>query len=130
MHFEAELLGRFRRERSPLPSLYLGTSVSTGTALANDYGVESIFARPLEGLGGEGDALLAMSTSGTSPNVIAALETARRIGLVTVLLAGPGGADAAADHVLRFPGDSADVVQDGHQLIIHALIEAVEVAIS
>lgn len=125
VHVEAELLGRFRGERGSLPSLYLGGSPSTATAIGNDYGYDRVFSRPLEGLARAGDGLLAITTSGSSANVVAALDAARRRDLSTVLLTGPNAA-AEADVVLRFPGDSADVVQDGHQLVIHALMDAVE----
>lgn len=126
VHLEAELVGRFRDDRRPLPSVFLGLSASSVTAIGNDFGGEAVFARPLEALGREGDVLLAISTSGTSPNVVAALRVARERGLHTVLLAGESAPGDLADVVLRFPGRGADVVQDGHQLVIHALMDAVE----
>lgn len=128
LHLEAELLGRFDRTRRSLPSVYLGMGHSTSTAIANDFGVAEMFARPLEALGRSSDALLAFSTSGTSPNVLRALEVARQKGLPTVLLTGAGGPDAA-DVVLRFPADGPDRVQEGHQLIVHALMDGLESAL-
>lgn len=125
MHLEAELLGRYRSDREPLPSFYLGSSTSTSTAVTNDYGVEEAFARPLRALAKSGDLLIALSTSGTSPNVLAALETAREAGLATILITG-AAPDADADVVLRYPGESADAIQDGHQLLIHALMDELE----
>lgn len=128
-HMEAELLVRFRRDRGPLPCLYLGTSAPTATAIANDYSADSVFSRPLTGLGREGDLLVALSTSGSSPNVLSALEAARSSGISSVLLTGPRKT-AVADVVLCFGGESADEVQDGHQLVIHALMDAVEASVS
>lgn len=125
IHFEAELVGRYREERGPLPSIYLGLSPSSSTAIANDYAAEEIFARPLRTLGSKDDLLLAFSTSGTSGNVTAALETARGLGLKSVLVSGPGAPDSA-DVVLRFPGASADAIQDGHDLILHALMDMID----
>jgi D-sedoheptulose 7-phosphate isomerase len=127
-HFEAELVGRFREDRAPLPAIYLGLSASAVTAIANDFGLKDVFARPLTALCRPSDALLAISTSGTSPNVTAAIEAARRIAADTVLLTGPQAPDGAADVVVRFPGDGPDVVQEGHQLLIHVLVEAIETA--
>jgi D-sedoheptulose 7-phosphate isomerase len=126
IHVEAELLARYRGERRPLPSLYLGAAASTGTATANDYDYAEVFARPLAALGREGDLLLGLTTSGTSANVLRALDVARERGLRTIVLTGAGAPAVEADVVLRTGGDSADAVQDGHHLIVHALMDAVE----
>ena len=126
IHVEAELLARYRGERRPLPSLYLGASASTGTATANDYDYADVFARPLEALGREGDLLLGLTTSGTSRNVLRALDVARERGLRTVVLTGADAPAIDADVVLRTAGASADAVQDGHHLLVHALMDAVE----
>jgi D-sedoheptulose 7-phosphate isomerase len=125
MHIETELLARYQSDRRPLPSLFLGAAVSTITATANDYAFEDVFARPLEALGREGDLLIALTTSGTSPNVVRALETAERRGLRTILVTGEGAPERPGA-VLRWPGTGADQVQDGHQLLVHALMDAVE----
>ena len=125
MHLEAELLGRYRTDRDPLPALYLGASASTATAVGNDYGFDEAFARTLRALGREGDLVVALSTSGASPNVLAALAAARDLGIGTILLAGRDP-KAAADVVLKYPADGADAVQDGHQLLVHALMDQVE----
>jgi D-sedoheptulose 7-phosphate isomerase len=126
MHVEAELLARYRAERRPLPAVYLGASASTATATANDYDYADVFARPLRALGRPGDALLALSTSGRSPNVLRALDAAREREVRTVLLTGDGAPDVEADVVVRVAGETADAVQDGHHLVVHALMDAVE----
>lgn len=124
-HLEAELVGRYRLERRPLPSVCLGLGPATSTAIANDYGDDRIFARPLRALARPGDVLVAFSTSGTSANVIAALAEARAMGVSSVLVSGPAASDVA-DVAVRFPGDSADAIQDGHDLVLHALMDAID----
>lgn len=126
IHLEAELVGRYRAERGPLPCIYLGMSPSSSTAIANDYDAAEVFARPLHTLGAAGDLLLAFSTSGSSPNVLAALAVARERGIASVLVSGPNAPPDGADVVLRFPGSSTDAIQDGHDLILHALMDAVD----
>lgn len=126
-HLAAELVGRLQRPRAALPALALSANTSILTAVGNDEGFERIFARQIEALGRPGDVVVALSTSGRSPNVLAALEAARRLGLVTVLLTGGGApADLPADHVLRI--DAADVarIQEIHQLVGHMLCERAE----
>ncbi|MFL5885960.1 MAG: SIS domain-containing protein [Thermoleophilaceae bacterium] len=125
MHIETELLARYQSDRRPLPCLFLGAAASTITATANDYAFEDVFARPLEALGREGDLLIALTTSGTSPNVIRALEVAEARGLQAILVTGDRAPERSGV-VLRWPGDGADQVQDGHQLLVHALMDAVE----
>jgi phosphoheptose isomerase len=125
MHIETELLARYQSDRRPLPSLFLGAAASTITATANDYSFDDIFARPLEALGRDGDLLIALTTSGKSRNVVRALDVAEERGLGTLLVTG-GGAPDRPGLVLRWPGSGADQVQDGHQLLVHALMDAVE----
>jgi D-sedoheptulose 7-phosphate isomerase len=125
MHVETELLVRYQSDRRPLPALFLGAAASTITATANDYSFEDVFARPLEALGRDGDLLIALTTSGTSRNVVRALDVAEERGLGTILVTGEGAPDRDGI-VLRWPGSGADQVQDGHQLLIHALMDAVE----
>ena len=129
LHLEAELMVRYREDRAALPAVCLGASGPAATATANDYAAEELFARQLGALGGPDDVLLALSTSGRSPNVLRCLERARELGLATVLLTGPAP-EAPADVVLRVDGASADEIQDGHQLVIHALMDAVEARLS
>lgn len=129
IHVEAELVGRYRTDRAPLRSLYLGASASTSTAVTNDFGQDEAFARPLRALARPGDVLLALSTSGSSSNVVAALDAAREIGVRTVLLTGPSADAGVADVVVRCSGERADLIQDSHQLLIHVLMDVVEDAL-
>ena len=101
-HFIAELVGRFERERLPLAGIALNTDTSILTAVGNDYGFDQVFLRGVQAFGRPGDVFLAMSTSGTSPNVVAALAEARSRGLATILMTGSKGAGQAdlADHLL------------------------------
>jgi len=127
-HLAAELVGRFRRERRGLPSVSLTTDTSILTSVANDYGVESVFSRQVEAIGSPGDLLVALSTSGNSRNVIAALEAARSKGLTTVALTGKGGGKMAqlADHVLSVESTDTARIQEVHILAGHMLCDWVE----
>jgi D-sedoheptulose 7-phosphate isomerase len=130
-HLAAELTGRFRRERRGLPSIALTTDTSVLTAVGNDYGFERIFARQVEALCSRGDVLVGISTSGNSPNVCAALETARQIGAFTVAFTGAhGGALAGkADEALRVPSEETARIQEGHILCGHMLCDWVEMCV-
>jgi D-sedoheptulose 7-phosphate isomerase len=129
-HLAAELVGRFRLERRGLASIALTTDSSILTSVANDYGFEMVFARQVEAIGNAGDVLVGISTSGNSRNVIAALETGRAQGLVTVAFTGAGGGEIAAlaDHV--FAVDSRDTarIQEAHILAGHMLCDWIELA--
>lgn len=127
-HIAGELVGRFRRERPAFHAIALTTDTSVMTAVANDYGFETIFARQVEGLGRPGDVLLAYSTSGNSPNVLKAIETARRLGMRVVGFAGAtGGAMAAAcDVCIQAPGPDTPTVQECHAAAGHTLCRFVE----
>lgn len=129
-HLAAELVGRFRRERRGLASIALTTDASVLTSVANDYGFEAAFARQVDAIGNAGDVLVGISTSGNSRNVIAALETARAQGIVTVAFTGEGGGriGAVADHV--FAVDSRDTarIQEAHILAGHMLCDCIELA--
>jgi D-sedoheptulose 7-phosphate isomerase len=127
-HLAAELMGRFRRERCAFPSIALTTDTSILTAVGNDYGYERIFQRQVEALCTKGDVLVGISTSGSSKNVCAALQTARRIGAFTVGFTGQGGGEIAAiaDVVLRIPSKVTARVQEGHMLCGHMLCDWVE----
>jgi len=127
-HLAAELVGRFGRERHPLPAIALTTDTSILTAIGNDYGFERIFARQMRALGKSGDIAVAISTSGNSPNVIAATEVAGEMGLITVgLTGGDGGrlADKVRYH-LNVPHNSTARVQEVHIMIGHILCQLVE----
>ncbi len=127
-HLAAELAGRLRLERRALPAVALTVNASTLTAVANDYGYEAVFARQVEALGKPGDVLIGISTSGSSPNVVAALKTAKLSGLVTVGLLGlSGGAmEEFCDYSLRAPSDDTQRIQEIHIAVGHAICEIVE----
>jgi D-sedoheptulose 7-phosphate isomerase len=127
-HLAGEFLGRYLRDRRSLPAVALADGISTVTAIANDYGFAEIFSRQLEGIARAGDVLVAMSTSGNSENVLAAVDRAAELGLVTVGMTGAEGGSLAArcDHCLRVPSDQVPRIQEAHMLIGHALCEFVE----
>ena len=127
-HIAAELIGRFRRERPPLPCVALTTDTSVLTAWGNDYSFEDVFARQVEGLGAPGDVLWALSTSGRSRNILAAADAARQRGMKVVAMTGSAGGPLAerADVCFRAPAERTDLVQQLHQLAYHAVCEIVE----
>lgn len=127
-HIAAEFVGRFQRDRRALPAISLCDNQSAVTAIANDFGFEHVFARQLRGLAAGGDVAIAISTSGSSSNVLAAVETARELGVVTIgLTGGDGGPLAdAVDLCVRVPADSTARIQEGHILIAHVLCELTE----
>lgn len=133
-HFSSELLGRFEAERDGLPAIALTTDSSTMTAVGNDYGFEQVFARQVNALGRKGDALLAISTSGNSPNVIRAIEAAHAKGVTVVALTGRDGGRIGAmlqpsDLELRVPSDRTVRIQEVHLLIIHSLCDVIDHAL-
>ena len=127
-HFAAELVGRFALERRAWPALALTTDTSALTAIGNDHGFDRVFARQVEAHGRPGDVLVGISTSGGSPNVLAAVETARSRGLVTIGLTGrDGGAlGRAVDVHLNVPSPSTARTQEVHITLLHVLCELVE----
>lgn len=127
-HMAAELVGRFKKERRPIPALALTTNTSTLTALANDYGYDATFSRQIEALGRKGDVALGISTSGNSRNVIAALEKARSMGIATVGLTGGGGGKMRGACDILISGGSEDTprIQESHAMIEHIICELVE----
>ena len=127
-HAAAELVGRFERERPGLAAVALTTDLSVMTSVANDYGFERVFARQVEALGRAGDVAFGISTSGTSPNVVAALETARARGLQTVALTGRdgGAAGRVAGIHINVPSDSTARVQEVHRTMLHVICDIVE----
>jgi D-sedoheptulose 7-phosphate isomerase len=127
-HLTAELVGRYREERRPLSAVALHADSSTVTALVNDYGAEEMFARQVEAHGRRGDVLVVLSTSGRSPNVVAAAGAARRAGVQSLALTGPEPnplADAC-DGCIPVEGPSTAQVQEGHLVVVHLLCEAVD----
>lgn len=127
LHFAEEFTGRFRKERKPLPVIPL-LEASHLTCVANDYGWEEVFARGVEAYGKPGDVLVAISTSGNSPNVIRAVAKAKSLGMrVLCLLGKNGGAlKGQAHHELIVAGATSDRIQEIHMLVLHILIEGVE----
>jgi D-sedoheptulose 7-phosphate isomerase len=129
-HIAAEIVGRYKRDRPGYAAVALTTDTSALTAIANDYGFEQIFARQVEGLGLRGDVLLALSTSGRSPNILAALGTARERGLVTIGFTGSKGEvlRALCDHLLISPSDDTAVVQQIYLAVAHGICDEIEQA--
>jgi D-sedoheptulose 7-phosphate isomerase len=127
-HIAAEIIGRYKQDRSAWAAIALTTDTSALTAIANDYGFEQVFARQVEGLGRRGDVLLALSTSGRSPNILAALRSARERGLVTVGFTGSKGEAMGAfcDHLLVAPSDDTPVVQQIHLTVAHGICDEIE----
>ena len=115
-HLATELTVRYKTNRAAIAAIALTTDTSALTAAGNDLGFEQIFARQIEALGRPGDVAIAISTSGKSPNVIAALRQAKAMGLVTAALGGKGGGDMAglADHLLVVPSDTTARIQEMH----------------
>lgn len=128
-HLAAELVGRCVLDRQALPGLALADSASTITALGNDHGYDTIFERGVSAFGRPGDVLVAMSTSGTSPNIVRAVTRARDEGLVTIAMTGERGASfaASADHGLVVPSPSTQRTQEVHLLWGHAWCEQIDV---
>ena len=128
LHFAAELVGRFERDRRGLAAVALPSDPSVLTSVANDYGYERVFARQVEALGAAGDVAIAISTSGASKNVMAAIEAARHAGLTTVAFTGRDGGDVGrgVDIHVNVPHASAARVQEVHRTLIHAVCELVE----
>jgi len=127
-HIAAEIVGRYKHDRPAYAAIALTTDTSALTAVANDYGFEQVFARQIEGLGQRGDVLLALSTSGRSPNILAALRTARQRGLVTVGFTGSKGEalGSLCDHLLMAPSDDTPVVQQIHLAVAHGICDEIE----
>jgi D-sedoheptulose 7-phosphate isomerase len=127
-HIAAEITGRYKLDRPGYAAIALTTDTSALTAIANDYGYEQVFSRQVEGLGRRGDVLIALSTSGRSPNILAALRKARDQGIVTVGFTGPKGEAMASlcDHLLVAPSDDTPVIQQIHLAVAHGICETIE----
>jgi len=127
-HIAAEFLSRYLLDRQPLPAVALTTDTSVLTAVGNDYGFERVFERQVRGLGRRGDVFLAISTSGRSSNVLAALRAARETGLITVGFTGSGANEMRAhcDHILCAPSEQTAIVQQIYLMAAHAICGVVE----
>lgn len=133
-HFAAELLNRFEKERPPLAAVALTTDTSTLTSIANDYRYEDVFAKQVQALGRPGDVLLAISTSGNSPNVVEAIHRAHALGITVVALTGKRGGKIAAllrpaDIHLCVPAERTARIQEVHLLTIHCLCDGIDALI-
>jgi len=130
-HLAAEFMGRYLRDRRPLPSLSLTVDTSALTAIGNDYGYDHVFSRQLRGIGCAGDVLVGISTSGNSANVVHAFEVARELGIGRIALTGQGGGKLAAlaDLAIRVPSTRTNEVQEMHITIGHMLCGFVEDAV-
>jgi D-sedoheptulose 7-phosphate isomerase len=129
-HIAAEIIGRYKQDRPGYAAIALTTDTSALTAIANDYGFEQVFARQVAGLGQRGDVLLALTTSGRSPNILAALRAARQQGLVTIGFTGTKGKTLGefCDHLFVSPSDDTPVVQQIHLTAAHAICDEIEQA--
>jgi D-sedoheptulose 7-phosphate isomerase len=133
-HFASELVGRFERERLPLPAMSLVTDASILTSVGNDHGFTEIFAKQVQAFGQAGDVLLAISTSGNSSNVIAAIDSALERDMRVVALTGKGGGQVGqmltdADVHICVPHDRTARIQEVHLLIVHCLCDGIDVAL-
>ena len=133
-HFAAELLNRFEKERAPLAAIALTTDTSTLTSIANDYAYDQVFAKQVAALGRAGDVLLAISTSGNSPNVMTAMAVAHERGVRVVALTGKGGGRmrellAADDVHLCVPAERTARIQEVHLLTLHCLCDGIDALI-
>ena len=128
-HLATELTIRYKKNRAAIAAIALTTDSSALTAAGNDLGFDQIFARQIEALGKPGDVAIGISTSGTSPNVIAALKQAKAGGLITAALGGKNGGDLAqcADHLLVVPSDTTARIQEMHILLGQMLCGALEI---
>lgn len=130
-HLAAEFVGRFAFDRPALPACALTVNTSILTAVGNDYGYDQIFARQLEALGQAEDVFFAISTSGRSPNIVAALKKARANDIITVGLTGAAG-DAMSDqceYLMQIPSTDTPRIQEGHIALGHAIVGLVEAAL-
>jgi D-sedoheptulose 7-phosphate isomerase len=130
-HFSAELLNRFERERVPLAGLALTTDTSTLTSISNDYDYDEVFSKQVQGLGKQGDVLLAISTSGNSANVMRAMDVAHEKGVHIVALTGRDGGKMgpllkASDVEIRVPAKVTARIQEVHLLALHCLCDLID----
>ena len=129
-HIASELAGKFYRDRASLPAIALTTNTSSLTAIGNDYGYEEVFARQVKGLAREGDAVIGISTSGNSPNVLRGVEEAKRLGSITIAFIGQGGElKNLADYVLSIPSSDTPRIQEAHITAGHIICYLVEEAL-
>ena len=128
-HLAAEFVSRLQFDRAPLPAIALATNSSSMSAIGNDYGYDQVFARELRALAGENDVFIPITTSGSSPNIMAAVEVAKELGIHVTGFTGEGGGRLAqACNCLRVPSSRTERIQEGHILLGHVLCGLVETA--
>lgn len=127
-HIAAEFVGRYHRERAPLPAIALATDIAAITCIANDYGYDELFARQIRAHGQKGDIAIAISTSGNSPNVLKGVEAARAVGLTTIAWTGGSGGKLAGmvDYPFVVPSKVTARIQESHITLGHVLCELIE----
>jgi D-sedoheptulose 7-phosphate isomerase len=127
-HIAAEFVGRYHRERAPLPAIALATDIAAITCIANDYGYDELFARQVRAHGQKGDIAIGISTSGNSPNVLKGIEAARGVGLTTIAWTGGSGGKLAGmvDHPFVVPSKVTARIQESHITLGHVLCELIE----
>lgn len=128
LHLAEELVGRYRSDRAPCRAICLNADPTALTCIANDFGFDQVFARPCEALLASGDALVVFSTSGRSPNLVAALRAAKARGAATIGLLGRDGGECAGlcDVALVVAAEDSGHIQEAHQVAMHAICEALE----
>ena len=128
LHLAEELTGRYRGNRRSLAGLCLNADSTALTCIGNDFGFDVIFSRQIEGLAAKGDLLVCFSTSGNSPNILNALDAAKRLGVKTAVLLGKGGGKAKgrADFEIIVASNDSGRVQEAHTVVLHALLEIIE----
>ena len=129
IHIAAELVGRFTKDRKSLPAYSLASNQSNLTSISNDYGFENVFSRQIEGLGNEGDILIAMSTSGNSKNIINAIEAANDKEMITVGFTGGNGGlmnNSICNYLLKVDSTSTARIQEMHLLVGHIICQYIE----
>ena len=129
-HFAAELVGRYLKERKAFPAISLTTDTSALTAIGNDYGFNKVFSRQVEAIAKQRDVLFCISTSGNSPNILAAAKTAKLLQVKTISLTGKSGKlKNLCDINLIIPSDKTPLIQEVHLIIIHTICDQVELSL-
>ena len=128
LHLAEELVGRYNAERRALPAICLNADVTALTCIGNDYGYDQVFSRQVEALGRPGDVLVGFTTSGNSPNVLAAFHRAHDLGLTTILVSGKNGGSAKdlCKHEIIVPSFTTARIQEVHTLILHQWLESID----
>ena len=129
LHYSAELLGRFKKDRSPMNSISLTSDISAITAIGNDYGYENIFSRQLEGVGSKGDVLIALSTSGSSENIVKAIEAAKKKSILVIGITGSkknNPVQLNSDISLIIDSEETNIIQEVYQVICSYICGEIE----